>query len=67
MDYEYWLRLAKAGVHFAYTDKKLAGSRLPSDGGFIIRLLRDQAPGQDFTRRPAILGAQKPALAVAVC
>jgi len=28
MDYEYWLRLAKAGVHFAYTEKKLAGSRL---------------------------------------
>jgi len=28
MDYEYWLRLGKAGVHFAYLEEKLAGSRL---------------------------------------
>lgn len=28
MDYEYWLRLGKAGVHFAYIEEKLAGSRL---------------------------------------
>jgi glycosyltransferase involved in cell wall biosynthesis len=28
MDYEYWLRLGKAGVRFAYLDRNLAGSRM---------------------------------------
>lgn len=28
MDYEYWLRLGKSGVRFAYSKEKLAGSRL---------------------------------------
>ncbi len=28
MDYEYWLRLGKAGERFAYLEEKLAGSRL---------------------------------------
>ncbi|MBA2656791.1 MAG: glycosyltransferase [Tatlockia sp.] len=31
MDYEFWLRLGKAGVKFAYLEKKLAGSRLYAD------------------------------------
>ena len=31
MDYEYWLRLGKAGLSFYYLEKKLAGSRLYAD------------------------------------
>lgn len=31
MDYEYWLRLGKAKVHFGYLEEKLAGSRLYVD------------------------------------
>lgn len=31
MDYEFWLRLGKAGVQFGYLEEKLAGSRLYKD------------------------------------
>jgi glycosyltransferase involved in cell wall biosynthesis len=28
MDYEYWLRLGAAGIHFGYLERRLAGSRM---------------------------------------
>lgn len=31
MDYDFWLRLGKAGVRFGYLEEKLAGSRLYAD------------------------------------
>jgi glycosyltransferase involved in cell wall biosynthesis len=31
MDYEFWLRLGRAGLKFAYLEEKLAGSRLYAD------------------------------------
>lgn len=44
MDYEYWLRLGKAGVRFGYLEEKLAGSRLYADNktlGFRVKVHRE--------------------------
>lgn len=44
MDYEYWLRIGKAGVRIGYLEEKLAGSRLYSDNktlGSRVRVHRE--------------------------
>ena len=44
MDYEYWLRLGKSGVEFAYLQEKIAGSRLYPENktlGAIVKVHRE--------------------------
>ena len=44
MDYEYWLRLGKAGTRFSYFEERLAGSRLYADNktlGFRVNVHKE--------------------------
>jgi glycosyltransferase involved in cell wall biosynthesis len=50
MDYEYWLRLAKAGVNFAYLEHKLAGSRLYAENKTMGSRLKVHAEINDMQK-----------------
>jgi len=50
MDYEYWLRLGKAGVRFAYLDAKLAGSRLYAENKTLGSRVRVHAEINDMQK-----------------
>jgi hypothetical protein len=50
MDYEYWLRLGKAGVNFAYLEHKLAGSRLYAENKTMGSRLKVHAEINDMQR-----------------
>jgi hypothetical protein len=50
MDYEFWLRLAKAGVRFAYLEEKLAGSRLYAANKTLGSRLKVHAEINDMQR-----------------
>jgi glycosyltransferase involved in cell wall biosynthesis len=51
MDYEYWLRLAKAGARFAFLEHKLAGSRLHPDTKTIGSRVAVHAEINDMLKR----------------
>jgi len=51
MDYEYWLRLGKAGVRFAYLEHKLAGSRLYADNKTLGARVKVHAEINDVMKR----------------
>ncbi len=51
MDYEYWLRLGKAGVRFAYLKHKLAGSRLYADNKTLGARVKVHAEINDVMKR----------------
>ncbi len=50
MDYEFWLRLVKAGVRFAYLEEKLAGSRLYAANKTLGSRLKVHAEINDMQR-----------------
>ena len=51
MDYEYWLRLGKAGARFAYLREKLAGSRLYEETKTLGSRVRVHREINDMFRR----------------
>lgn len=51
MDYEYWLRLGRAGVRFAYFKEKIAGSRLYAETKTIGNRLKVHHEINDMFRR----------------
>jgi glycosyltransferase involved in cell wall biosynthesis len=53
MDYEYWLRLGKAGVRFAYIEEKLAGSRLYADNKTLGSKVKVHREINDMFRKTA--------------
>jgi glycosyltransferase involved in cell wall biosynthesis len=50
MDYEYWLRLAEAGMNFAYLEHKLAGSRLYAENKTLGSRLKVHAEINDVQK-----------------
>jgi hypothetical protein len=51
MDYEYWLRLGKAGVSVAYLEDKLAGSRLYAENKTLSARVKVHAEINDVFKR----------------
>jgi glycosyltransferase involved in cell wall biosynthesis len=51
MDYEFWLRLGKAGVKFGYLEDKLAGSRLYAENKTIGSRVKVHAEINDVLKR----------------
>jgi glycosyltransferase involved in cell wall biosynthesis len=51
MDYEYWLRLGRAGARFSYLPEKLAGSRLYADNKTLGSRLAVHAEINDMMKR----------------
>lgn len=51
MDYEYWLRLGKAGVRFAFLPEKLAGSRLYAENKTLGARIKVHAEINDVMKR----------------
>jgi GT2 family glycosyltransferase len=50
MDYEYWLRLARAGVRFAYTPQVLSGTRLHANAKTVRSKLKIYTEVNDMLR-----------------
>ena len=51
IDYEYWLRLGAAGVHFGYLERKLAGSRMYPENKTLSARLQIHAEVNNMFRK----------------